>query len=116
MRAEVRRPGTVRRWFLAVAGVASLLGGCAGGTQAAAEPAPVVSAPSASAPSTPVSAAAPTPDAGARVCCESFGYGARMVECCFKDVWSSQDECKVPPGFVGGGRRVVSDDKCAGTP
>jgi hypothetical protein len=82
--------------------VVVLLAGCAGSTPApqGASPAPVVLDASAA------------PDADRRVCCESFGYGARMVECCTKAVWTKADECQVPPGFVGGGKRVVDDAKC----
>jgi hypothetical protein len=35
-----------------------------------------------------------------------------MVECCSKFARVKADECKLPPGFVGGGRRVVDDAKC----
>ena len=46
------------------------------------------------------------------VCCQSFGYGAQMAECCQTYAWTSADECKAPAGFVGGGKRVVANDKC----
>jgi hypothetical protein len=89
---------------------AVVAGGC-GGSQAspkdATPPAPALS-PSASA--APAESAAS--QAGKQVCCESFGYGAKMVECCTKAVWSSPLDCVVPPGFVGGGKRVVDDTKC----
>jgi hypothetical protein len=48
----------------------------------------------------------------AAVCCESFGYGAGMVECCSNFAWTRPEECKVPPGMVGGGRRVVGSERC----
>jgi hypothetical protein len=35
-----------------------------------------------------------------------------MVECCTKAVWTKPDECRIPPGFVGGGKRIVDDAKC----
>lgn len=47
-----------------------------------------------------------------KVCCESFGYGAQMVKCCEAYAWTTADECKVAPGFVGGGKQVVADEKC----
>jgi hypothetical protein len=46
------------------------------------------------------------------VCCESYGFGAGMVECCFVFEWTKPEACKVPPGFVGGGKRIVSNNRC----
>jgi hypothetical protein len=48
-----------------------------------------------------------------RVCCESFGYGAMMVKCCEAYSWTAPDACVVEDGMVGGGKAIVSDDKCA---
>jgi hypothetical protein len=53
-----------------------------------------------------------TMPAGDKVCCESFGYGAQMAQCCQTYAWTTADECKVAPGFVGGGKQVVASDKC----
>ncbi|HVV84376.1 MAG TPA: hypothetical protein VHE35_15015, partial [Kofleriaceae bacterium] len=47
-----------------------------------------------------------------QVCCESFGYGAQMVKCCETYAWTAADACVAPAGLVGGGKDVVSDDKC----
>jgi hypothetical protein len=94
--------------------VAVLVGGCTGGTQAPKEPGlgPVSPVASVSVVASTPPAASQAPDPDARVCCESYGYGARMVECCSKFARVKADECKLPPGFVGGGRRVVDDAKC----
>lgn len=78
---------------------ALLLAACGGGAPA------VQSKPA------PATANAPA-DAAKPVCCESFGYGERMVECCSAFEWTKADECKVPAGFVGGNKRIVSDDHC----
>jgi hypothetical protein len=69
---------------------------------------------------TPTATVSPTGNAAAapakkQVCCESFGYGTGMVECCTKAAWSAPEACVVPPGFVGGGKRVVDDAKCNGS-
>jgi hypothetical protein len=56
---------------------------------------------------------APAAEPGAdRVCCESFGYGAGMEKCCESYAWTTAAECTIPPGFVGGGKNVVTDDRC----
>jgi hypothetical protein len=96
--------------------VALVLAACGGGTPAPKEATvPVGGAPVGSATTTPVlPATGQAPGGPARVCCESFGYGDRMVECCTKAVWTKADECRIPPGFVGGGKRVVDDAKCQG--
>lgn len=62
---------------------------------------------------TPTTPPAETTD---RVCCESFGYGARMVECCQRVEWTTAAACTVSPGHVGGGRRVVDNARCASAP
>jgi hypothetical protein len=102
------------RMMTRLALVAVLVGGCTGGTQAPKEPDPGPVSPVASVPvvASTASTASQAPDADPRVCCESFGYGARMVECCSKFTRVKADECKLPPGFVGGGKRVVDDVKC----
>ena len=64
-------------------------------------------------PHKPTAAPAHAADVEARVCCESFGYGSMMVECCQKTAWSRPNECHLPDDDVGGGKRIVSDDKCA---
>jgi hypothetical protein len=46
------------------------------------------------------------------VCCESFGYGSEMVECCQTYEWTTAAECAVAEGFVGGGKQVVDDSHC----
>jgi hypothetical protein len=46
------------------------------------------------------------------VCCESYGFGARMVKCCEKYQWTTAEECVVPEGFVGGGKQVVDGSMC----
>ncbi|MCP4624808.1 MAG: hypothetical protein GY850_14975 [bacterium] len=51
-----------------------------------------------------------------RVCCESFGYGASMEVCCESYEWTTPEECVVPDDFVGGGKKIVSDAFCLGTP
>jgi hypothetical protein len=48
----------------------------------------------------------------ARVCCESFGYGSRMVKCCRTYEWSTASRCKTPPELVGGGKAIVADSYC----
>ena len=48
----------------------------------------------------------------AKVCCESFGYGSRMIKCCETYEWSTAARCKTPSGLVGGGRKIVDDSYC----
>lgn len=66
----------------------------------------------AAAPAADPAAPATDPAAPAQVCCESFGYGAQMVKCCESYAWTTPEACTVEEGFVGGGKAVVSDDKC----
>jgi len=54
----------------------------------------------------------PAPAPVPPVCCESYGFGAGMVECCFVFEWTKPKDCKVPPGYVGGGKRIVSNNRC----
>ena len=51
----------------------------------------------------------PTED---KVCCESFGYGAEMKECCQSYEWTTLDNCEAPNKLVGGNERVVDDSYC----
>ena len=64
----------------------------------------------------PATEAPPAPTeqkpAGDRICCESFGYGAMMVECCQETAWTTAEECTVKAGHVGGGKRIVDGSKC----
>ena len=47
-----------------------------------------------------------------KVCCESFGYGARMIKCCQSYEMVPRDQCKVEDGLVGGGKQVVDLSFC----
>ncbi len=47
-----------------------------------------------------------------KVCCETFGYGARMIKCCQSYEMISRDRCKVEEGLVGGGKQVVDVSFC----
>ncbi|HRG77212.1 MAG TPA: hypothetical protein PLX69_21820 [Leptospiraceae bacterium] len=47
-----------------------------------------------------------------KVCCETFGYGARMIKCCQSYEMVSRDQCKVEDGLVGGGKQVVDLSFC----
>jgi hypothetical protein len=84
------------------------LAACGGKAKAPAQP--PADAPTSDAPTT----APPPAEAAAKVCCESFGYGAQMVQCCESYEWTTAEACTVPPGFVGGGKQVVAADKCGG--
>jgi len=46
------------------------------------------------------------------VCCESFGYGARMVKTPSTYALMSKSQCTVEPGFVGGGKNIVDYSYC----
>ena len=81
---------------------------CACSTPAPAPPPAPVPAPA------PVPPPTPVPPPAAQVCCESFGFGARMVKCCESYAWTAPEACTVPPDFVGGGKAVVADSMCAG--
>lgn len=47
-----------------------------------------------------------------KVCCKSFGYGARMVKCCEKYEWTHADQCVTPENFTGGGKEIVDSSHC----
>ena len=47
-----------------------------------------------------------------KVCCETFGYGARMIKCCQSYEMVLKDQCKVEDGMVGGGKQVVDLSFC----
>lgn len=49
-----------------------------------------------------------------KVCCEIFGYGKGMEKVNVHYEWTTQDNCTVPEGFVGGGREVVDGSYCKG--
>ncbi|MES2643625.1 MAG: hypothetical protein V4850_29335 [Myxococcota bacterium] len=85
--------------FVALLLATPFVAGCPKG----AEPASVTAAPD----------PAPAAAAEERVCCESFGYGAMMAKCCEAYSWTAPDACVVEDGIVGGGKAIVTDDKCA---
>lgn len=65
------------------------------------------------APTPPAPSNDPTPPAPAgRVCCESYGHGAMMVECCQRVEWSTAEQCRTGEQQVGGGRRIVDNARC----
>jgi hypothetical protein len=90
----------------------AFISGCAGSTDPKADPKPVADDKVVEAPA-PAPEAAPAPaDAGAKVCCESFGFGSMMKKCCESYAWTAADACVVEDGHVGGGKAVVADDLC----
>jgi len=46
------------------------------------------------------------------VCCKIFGLGAYSQEVYVKYEQLNSEECRIPEGFTGGGRTVVSNDYC----
>lgn len=65
------------------------------------------------APTPPAPTAEPTtPAPTGRVCCESYGHGAMMVECCQRVEWSTAEQCRTGEQQVGGGRRIVDNARC----
>lgn len=46
------------------------------------------------------------------VCCESFGYGAKMVKTPSSYALMPKSQCKVAAGFVGGGKNIVDKNFC----
>jgi starvation-inducible outer membrane lipoprotein len=49
-----------------------------------------------------------------KVCCKTFGYGSRMVECCQRYEWTDPDKCSYPEDLqiTGGGKVIVEDSFC----
>ncbi len=51
----------------------------------------------------------------ANVCCESFGYGARMIKTPSSYAMMPRSKCTIEPGFVGGGKNIVDNSFCTQT-
>ncbi|MBU1975431.1 MAG: hypothetical protein KKG59_03430 [Nanoarchaeota archaeon] len=49
-------------------------------------------------------------------CCESYGNGAMMVECCWSYEMTAEEDCMIEDGMVGGNMRIVKDVFCADEP
>jgi hypothetical protein len=47
-----------------------------------------------------------------QVCCEIFGYGARMVKTIYDYQMMSPGACTTPENLVGGGRNIVDKSFC----
>lgn len=47
-----------------------------------------------------------------KVCCESFGYGAKMKKCCESYQMMLPENCQVEEGTAGGGMQIVDDSFC----
>jgi len=48
-----------------------------------------------------------------KICCEIYGFGTNMTKVDIHYRWLDSNACKIPEGFVGGGREVVNDSYCS---
>ena len=46
------------------------------------------------------------------VCCYSYGYGTEMVKVNEEYKFTTEEDCAVEEGFVGGNKEIVDDDFC----